>query len=275
MRTVDFEENRAFLCQAETAFRRLFSAAKDADELNFAAALSPEFRPYKQNSAVDAQRAFSDYFSFLSNSQNEEIRPRVALAFYSHLAEASGFWEIVKNLLGIVQGRKYNLMPFAEFTRRYGNSKGSPIPNANALMRSLVKCSGEAGFSDLQFTFQHAFDSNLRNAYAHADYHLSKEGVFFLARYDEERLVSWVDLHLLLEKALNLYLILNDTRIEHCHKYIEPKQIFGSLNNRDAPTSWKVEYNLESGSMRISNGFSLIQFAAYPNLPIFSPEIPQ
>lgn len=275
MRTVDFEENRAFLCLAESAFRKLFSAAKNADELNFAAALSPEFRPYKQNSAVDAQRAFSDYFSFLSNSKNEEIRPRVALAFYSHLAEASGFWEIVKNLLGIVQGHKYNIMPFAELTRRYGNSKGSPIPNANALMRSLVKYSAEAGFPDLQSTFQHAFDSDLRNAYAHADYHLSNEGIFFLARYGEERLVSWIELHSLLERALNLYLVLNDIRLEHCHMYIEPKQISGTLNNRDAPTSWTVEYDLESSAMRISNGFSLIQFAAYPNLPIFSPETPQ
>jgi hypothetical protein len=149
MRESQYEENRKFLDQAEPALRLLFLRAKQADELNFAASLSPEFRPYRQNSAVDAQYAFSDYASFLSRDVEPDIRPRVALAFYAHLAEASGFWEVAKNLIGVAQGQKFNVMPFAQFTAKYGASEGSPIPNANRLLRSLVKSSSEAGLPDV------------------------------------------------------------------------------------------------------------------------------
>jgi hypothetical protein len=99
-----YEENKAFIQKADVALRELFMRAKNTDELNFAASLSPEFRPYKQNSSVDAQYAFSDYASFLSRDSERDIRPRVAMAFYAHLAEASGFWEVVKNLIGVSQG---------------------------------------------------------------------------------------------------------------------------------------------------------------------------
>ena len=148
MRTCQYEANRDFMVRAEAALRHLFTEALNADELNFAASLSPEFRPYLRNSAVDAQYAFSDYSEFLSRDTNVELRPRVALAFYSHLAEASGFWEVVKNLIGVSQGLKFNVMPFAQFTSKYGSAEGSPIPNANRLMRSLVRSAYAAGLLD-------------------------------------------------------------------------------------------------------------------------------
>jgi hypothetical protein len=271
MRECQYDENRVFLQRAESAFRELFLRAKQADELNFAASLSPEFRPYRQNSAVDAQYAFSDYASFLSRNVEPEIRPRTALAFYAHLAEASGFWEVVKNLIGVAQGQKFNVMPFAQFTAKYGASEGSPIPNANKLMRSLVKSSTEAGFLDLASTFSDAFDADLRNAFAHADYCLSKEGVFVQPRYGQERLIDWRELNVLLDRAMLLYLSLNDIRVEYCRSYGEPRHVVGTLNPREPATQWKVEFKSPEGAMLLFNGRALLQFASFPNLPALAP----
>ena len=271
MRAAQYEENAKFLQRADAGIRALFEAAKTKDELNFAASLSPEFRPYKRNSAVDAQYAFADYSLFLGRENEDDIRPRIALAFYSHLAEASGFWEVLKNLLEVARGQKFNVMPFAKFTARYGASVGSTVPNANRLMRSLVKSSSDAGFSDLQTTFGDAFDSDLRNAYAHADYSLAKEGIFVLSRYNHERQVSWRDFNILLDRAIHLYLILNDIRVEHCERYIEPKQVIGSLNERDPAGPWLIEFKGSDRAMNIFNGHAMLQFASYPNLPIFKP----
>jgi hypothetical protein len=188
------------------------------------------------------------------------------------LAEASGFWEVVKNLLGVAQGQKFNVMPFAQFTARYGTSEGSPIPNANRLMRSLVKSSGEAGFPDLKATFTEAFDPDLRNAYAHADYSLAKEGVIVLSRYNQERVVTWRELNVLLDRAIHLYLTLNDIRVEHCRSYIEPKQVLGTLNPHDPVVPWTVEFKgRPEGAMTLFNGHAMVQFASYPNLPVLNP----
>lgn len=271
MRECQYDENREFLHKAKSAFRELFVRAKQADELNFAASLSPEFRPYRQNSAVDAQYAFSDYASFLSRNVEPDVRPRAALAFYAHLAEASGFWEVVKNLIGVAQGQKFNVMPFAQFTAKYGASQGSPIPNANKLMRSLVKSSTEAGFLDLASTFSGAFDADLRNAFAHADYCLAKEGVFVQSRYGQERLVDWRELNVLLDRAMLLYLSLNDLRAEYCRSYAEPRHVVGTLNPREPATQWKVEFKSPEGAMLLFNGRALLQFASFPNLPVLAP----
>ena len=271
MRECQYNENRDFLRKAELALRELFVRAKRVDELNFAASLSPEFRPYRQNSAVDAQYAFSDYASFLSRDVESDIRPRVALAFYAHLAEASGFWEVVKNLIGVAQGEKFNVMPFAEFTAKYGASEASPIPNANKLMRSLVRRSTEAGFADLGSTFAAAFDADLRNAFAHADYCLAKEGVFVLSRYGQERVVPWQELNVLLERAMVLYLSLNDIRVEYCKSYVEPQHVVGTLNSREPPTSWKIEFKAPEGTMVLFNGRAMLQFGSFPNLSILAP----
>jgi len=265
------EKNRVFAIAAAAALRRLFSEAKAADELNFAASLSPEFRPYKQNSAVEAQYAFSEYSEFLAKSEGDSIRPRVALAFYAHLAEASGFWEVVKNLLGVLEGRKFNFMPFSEFTTKYGTAAGSPVPNANRLMRSLVSAARSAKRSDLQSIFERAFDSDLRNSYAHADYVLRPEGVIVLPRYDHERLISWNELDELLERAVVLYLTLNDIRIEHCNGYSAGRVVLGRLDPSAIDEPWTVEFG--TSGMVISCGARMLQFATYPNLPVLEPRV--
>ena len=267
MRESPYPQNEAFLARAALAFRQLFERAKQVDELNFAASLSPEFRPYHQNSAADAQYAFSDYASFLSRDVEADIRPRVALAFYAHLAEASGFWEVVKNLIAVSQGLKYNVMPFAQFTSKYGAAEGSPIPNANRLMRSLVKASQEADMAELAATFREAFDSDLRNAFAHADYSLSAEGIFVLSRYGQERLITWQELNVLLDRAMHVYMALNDLLVAYCLLYAAPKEVRGTLNPNEAAKTWTVHFVEPQGSMVLSNCNGLLQFSSLPNPP--------
>jgi hypothetical protein len=162
-------------------------------------------------------------------------------------------------------------MPFAQFTAKYGASEGSPIPNANKLMRSLVRSSEEAGFRDLAATFVSAFDADIRNAFAHADYSLTAEGVVVLSRYAQERLVEWQEFNVLLDRAMGLYLCLNDIRVEHCHTYVEPRHVMGSLNPQEPARQWTIEFKAPVGPMILSNGRGILQFASYPNLPLLVP----
>lgn len=253
----DYNKNDTFLKKSESAFRRLFEEAKSRDELNFAFSLSPEFRPYTVNTALDAQRAFAEYSEFLMTySQDSPIRIRVALAFYSHISEASGFWEIPRNLLGIIAGLKYNMMPFMELVKRYGTTEGSIAPNAGRIMRALMKYSQEVGYQDLAEVFRDAFDVDLRNAYAHADYALLEQGICVKPRYNGERIVNWEEFALLLHKATEFYELLKSIDDEYVSSYLTPKVVMGILNDRDPEGTWTIHYDSETRLFSISGQVS-------------------
>jgi len=234
--------NEIFFKKAEKAFREIFDKAKNIDELHFAFSLSPEFRPYRINTALDAQKAFNDYYEFLSENVKSPIHARVALAFYSHIAEASGFWEVLKNMLGIIEGYKYNMIPFVDLVKNYGDKEDSIAPNANKVMRSLMKYSQKLGYTELSEVFRDAFDSDVRNGFAHADYALLDEGICFGSRYDRERIVNWVEFTHLLNRAVNFYKVFSEVHLEHLAYYETPRIVKGLLNDKEPESTWKIHY---------------------------------
>ena len=249
------KDNKEFLLKAEQAFKALFKKAKETDELHFAFSLSPEFRPYKINTALDAQNAFKDYYDFLHNNDKSPIHVRIALAFYCHIAEASGFWEIPKNLLCIIEGNKYNLIPFGDLVKKYGDKEGSILPSANKVMRSLMKYSQKMGFHDLAEVFKDAFDPDIRNGYAHADYALLNEGVCVGSRYGKERIINWDEFNLLLHKAVNFYMVFIGVLQENLSYYDPPKVIKGVLSDREGEPegTWEISYKAD-GTFVIKGG---------------------
>jgi hypothetical protein len=44
---------------------------------------------------------------------------RVALAFYCHLSEASGYYEVPKNMLRVAGGARYVMWPFNDLVREH------------------------------------------------------------------------------------------------------------------------------------------------------------
>lgn len=234
------ESNAVFFESARKQFSRLFDDAKKKNELHFVFSLAPEFRPYAINTAIDAQRAIDDYVIFLNENGKGRIQARVALALYSHIAEASGLWEVPKNLLNIIAGESYNLMPFRELVKKYGSREGQILPTVNKVMRSLINFSDELGYSDLAKVFKDAFDYELRNGYAHADYAILEEGICIGSRYNNEKIVSWVEFNKHLNRALNFYKIFSSILAENSSYYSQPTVIKGFLNDREPESTWVV-----------------------------------
>lgn len=234
--------NENFFKKAESAFREIFSTAKNVDELHFAFSLSPEFRPYTVNTAIDAQNAFEEYVTFLKENEKSPIYVRIALAFYCHIAEASGFWEIPKNLLNIIDGKKYNPIPFFEFVKTYGGVEGSIGPNANKVMRSLMRYAQKVGFPELAEVFRDAFDSDLRNGFAHADYALLEKGICVGPRYKRERIIEWDEFNVLLNRAVNFYAIFKSVLIENLKYYSAARIVQGCLNHQEPEGTWEIHY---------------------------------
>jgi len=256
-RTPTHEENGPFLDKAHVALRDLFQRAKAADELNFAFSLAPGSRPYSVSPVFDAHDAFKDYYDFLVNHRGEKICARIALAFYCHVSEASGFWEIPKNLLCIIKGGTYNPMPFWEFVRLHSTSGQLIAPNANKIMASIAGLANEIGLSDLAGVFRDAFDPDLRNGYAHADYAIDTKGVYVRARYEQARLIEWGEFNLLLDKGINFYSTLMCVVGEFMRQYEVPRVVEGRLNDRDPTCNWRISYDVQKGQFSIIGGVGL------------------
>jgi hypothetical protein len=103
--------NQAFFEKAERSLRELFDRAQAAHELHFAMALMPEFRGEQDagwSTADESVRAYDEFAELVRSLPKTPARVRVVLAFYMHVAEGAGFYEIPKKLLLTIEGRGNN-----------------------------------------------------------------------------------------------------------------------------------------------------------------------
>jgi hypothetical protein len=80
-------------------------------------------------------------------------------------------------MLRIVEGQPYSMWPFQKLVEKHGKTGAVIAPNANKVLRDLAGHSASLGLSELAEVFRDAFESDIRNAYAHADYVIWKDGL--------------------------------------------------------------------------------------------------
>ncbi len=135
------------------AFQELFQAARAREEVQFAMALNPEMRGMQDagwSTARESMLAIDEYLAVIKGLPQDRMRVRTALSLYSHLSEASGFYEVPKNLLRIASGEDYNFWPFQHLVERHRASGAVIAPNANKIMKDLLGHAAELKFSHFQ-----------------------------------------------------------------------------------------------------------------------------
>ena len=174
------DPNEPFYKKAERALREVFEKAKAANELHFAMALMPEMRGMQDsgwNTAEEAADAYAQYGALLDKlAQDDVVRVRVVLALYLHTAECSGFYEVPKKMLLTSEGKGNSYLPFQNLVKKNRKTGEAIASNANAIMKDLMGHSWLLGFYELSEVFKEAFDADVRNAIAHADYIIAKDG---------------------------------------------------------------------------------------------------
>jgi hypothetical protein len=239
------KENEKFFEKAERALKELFDAAKVKNELDFAFALEPEERGFQDSgwsSAAETFIAYDEYVDFLNEGINTRFKFRIALAFYCHLSEASGFYEVPKKLLLVSEGDPYFRKAFHPIVEKHRRTGNAIIPNASYVFRDLVGHAKNVGFDELSEVFQEAFDSELRNAYAHANYILRPKEIRIKNKATNKiRIVSMPEFNQLFNKGLGFFQVLRGVLKEYIESYNPAKIIIGKLH--DEPESpCKIEY---------------------------------
>lgn len=253
------EETQSFIDKTKEAFRELFDAARSKNELHFAFSLAPEFRGEQDPGWCtweETNRAFDEYLEFINQKPTTPFRVRVALSFYCHLSEASGFYEAPKNLLRVAGGEEHRLWPFFELNRKHSKTGKTIAPNANKIFRDLIGHAKSLGFLKLSEVFRDAFDSDIRNAYAHADYIIWQDGLRIRKQAGGyPSIIKWNDFDQKLFRVINFYNVLRELIKEAIQTFHPAKEVIASVGGQPK-FRWVIKYDPESGAFSIStSGF--------------------
>ena len=225
-------ENHLFYQKAEDALRDLFRRAREDNELQYVFSLNSEFRGCQNagwNTALEAQHAFDEYLEFIQNGELTKFKARVALAFYCHMSEASGLYETPKNMLRVIDGSGHNIWPFQDLVEVHRRTGSLIAPNANKVLRDLAGHAKTLDLHELAEVFRDAFDPDLRNGYAHADYIIWEDGIRLRHRNGgNPRVVEWSEFHCLFERGINIFDIMRKLIQECIQNYHPKKQLSGT-----------------------------------------------
>jgi hypothetical protein len=248
--------NDEFFEKVERALRALFDLALQKNELHFAMALMPEMRGMQDagwNTAAEAHRAFDEYLEFVNKTGKESIRFRVALAFYSHAAEASGFYEVPKNMLRIAGGEGHVLWPFMHLVDAHRITGERIAPNANKVIKDLAGHALTLGLRELAEVFRDAFDSDIRNGYAHADYIIWDDGLRLRKRNGgHPRCIPWEEFGAIFDRGINFFHLLRQVVKDYVQSYSQPRTIKAQLQN-EPEADWTI-YLEPNGAFGITSG---------------------
>jgi len=252
------DPNQAFFEKAERSLRDLFDRAKAAHELHFAMALMPEFRGEQDagwSTADESVRAYDEFAELVRSLPKTPARVRVVLAFYMHVAEGAGFYEIPKKLLLTIEGRGNNMWPFQNLVERHRASGEIIAPNANQIMKDLIGHASELGLTELAEVFRDAFDPGVRNAVAHADYIIWPDGLRLRRRNGGwPREIPWKDFTSLADRGLNLFAFIRHLSDEYVHSYETPKTIRSRMKNNEPLTDYTIYYQPVTGAFGFTTG---------------------
>jgi len=268
-------DNTEFFEKAERSFRDLFDRAQAAQELHFAMALMPEFRGAQDagwSTAHESVRAYDEFSELVRSMPQSPVRVRVILAFYAHVAEGAGFYEIPKAMLLTIEGRGNNIMPFQDLVERHRKTGEVIAPNANRIMKDLIGHATELGLSQLADVFRDAFDPDVRNAVAHADYIIWPDGLRLRRRNGGwPRLIPWAELTPLIDRGLNLFALIRHVADEYAHSYETPKTIRSRLNDNEPLTDFTIYCDPKTRAFGFTTGeYPPRQSTTTPNEPTTS-----
>jgi len=243
-----------FFDYCKTAFENLFTGAKSISEIEFANSLIPEFRPYDIKTFDANVFAISQYKQYFEiHGIQSQFNAGIALACYSHISESSGLWEIVSNMLSVKNGFRYNFYPFAELVKKFGDKNNAVSPNANRVLRSILKYCMESNAFDLVNIFQQGFDADVRNGFAHADYVIQPEGIYLGLRYKKGRFINWEEFGMIFSKGMAVYDALTEIHSESLQSYSTPREIIKPEPDKNGSDHIRIE--LINGNFSISQMF--------------------
>jgi hypothetical protein len=159
----------------------LIAFTRNINELDMAGALFQESRGAQDHGWTTTITAYEVFREMRELGAKKEplskAEYRQFLCLYVHLAEAGGIYEVLLNLMGVVQLKPYNLWPFQDLVKVKQVPRRIIGPNANAMFRKLAETATTIGMTKLSSLLEITFRDDIRNGISHADYIIWEDGL--------------------------------------------------------------------------------------------------
>lgn len=259
-------DNKEFLSQLNSHLSHLYSFAKQVNELDFAMALSGEFRGLQDagwSTTITANEVSEELSSMLAKRmQISRSEMRIILMLYCQLSEAGGVYEGLKNIIGVLTLKPYILWPFKDLVRTRESPRRVIGPNANATFRNLAESAKSIGMSQLSILLESAFRDDVRNGVSHADYVIWDDGFRLCNRnggYGAR--LSFLEINQEITRGSEFFQILQMYNQMHIMSYNTETTIVGRLSENPA-MQWKVHWDQCTGAFEMKS--SSVGIAATP-----------
>jgi hypothetical protein len=138
-------------------------------------------------------------------------------------------------------------LPFQKLVKKHRKTGQAIAPNANAIMKNLMGHSWLLGFKELSKVFEEAFDADVRNAIAHADYTIAEDGFRLRKRNGGQvRIIQWDEFGALIDRGINLFSMIRRISEECVQSYNPPKVVKAKMSEREPTTDYTIHYNPET-----------------------------
>lgn len=207
----------------------LFAKAKDVSEFEFICTLlrvrgleDSGWDPW-----VNTVNAMESLMRLKEKINDFETTRHLFLWLYGHIVEASEPYEIVSNLINIIEGNRFVVINFPD--KKKGNYKLPQSPSDK--ISELIKRAKIIGMPDSVFPFRDVFDRKLRNAIFHSDYVLYGDEVRLPGGYGTK--YSHAEVDSLINKSLAYFESFKNLMSSFVKSYEEPNVI--SINPKCSP----------------------------------------
>jgi hypothetical protein len=246
----------AYVRALNTQLTYLFAYARAINEIDTAAALFGEFRGMQDagwSTVATAHEVLQEMKELgLKPSPLTTAETRQMLCLYAQLAEAGGVYEGLLNIMQVAQLKAYNLWPFRDLVRVRQLPRAVIGPNANAMFRRLAEVATAIGMTELAGLLETAFRDDIRNAMAHADYVLVKNGLRLRRRNGgQPMLVPFTEVIAAVQIAIFFFDLLQSFQQATMASFRPARTIVGRFSV-NPPMPWKIELKA-NGSFSISS----------------------
>lgn len=249
-------EAKDYLVALSKELSRLYAFARQMNELDFAVSLCGEFRGMQDagwSTTITASQVFDEIQVYLVRTEPPSLPElRVALMLYCQLSEAGGFYESLKNIMGVITIKPYNLWPFQELVRVRQADSRIIAPNANATFRDLATTASQIGMTKLSTLLATAFNDLIRNGIYHADYIIWKDGLRLRNRNGgNAKRMSFDEVGAAITTGVGFFEILRSHNHAAIATFNPAREIIGKFSV-NSPMRHTVFANPEHGTLSIS-----------------------
>ena len=122
-------------------------------------------------------------------------------------------------------------------------------------MKDLIGHASELGLTELAAVFGEAFDPDVRNAVAHADYIIWSDGLRLRRRNGgSPRVIPWDEFGTVMERGLNLFDFIRRLADEYAHGYDPPKTIRSRLVPQEPENNYTIYFDPKTRAFGFTTG---------------------